>query len=220
MIPRIEPISVSDVTVPPVPRSGSVPPPVTSGIRIPIIDVPHFDVPSYEPIDYTPENIKPVPPKEGANTPQEPSKPPKLPETPPLPDIPKGPLPDISVPVVEVPIVGEVPIPPKEQVILAGTTAVAVTTATLGGKYFVEQMLKVLKPLVKQLILRGKKLLGREYSDYELQMAFAFDLQEKGMKKVAKALEKDRKAEMARQLQAHELQCQNRSLHTANLDET
>ena len=37
-------------------------------------------------------------------------------------DVPKT---NLGVPVIEVPIIGEVPVPPKEQVILAGTTATA-----------------------------------------------------------------------------------------------
>ena len=41
---------------------------------------------------------------------------------------------NLGVPVIEVPIVGEVPIPPKEQVILAGTTATASVAAALVGK--------------------------------------------------------------------------------------
>ena len=38
---------------------------------------------------------------------------------------------DLGVPVIEVPLVGQVPVPPKEQVILAGTTATASVAAAL-----------------------------------------------------------------------------------------
>ena len=45
---------------------------------------------------------------------------------------------NLGVPVIEVPIVGEVPVPPKEQVILAGTTATASVAAALVGKSLVD----------------------------------------------------------------------------------
>ena len=45
---------------------------------------------------------------------------------------------NLGVPVIEVPLVGQVPVPPKEQVILAGTTATASVAAALVGKSLVE----------------------------------------------------------------------------------
>jgi hypothetical protein len=96
------------------------------------------------------------------------------------------------VPVIEVPIVGEVPIPPKEQVILAGTTATASVAAALVGKSLVEWMVNKMKPIVQQLFVRGKKLLSRDLTPYELQIFFAFE-KSQSLKKVNKLLKKEQK---------------------------
>ena len=105
---------------------------------------------------------------------------------------------NLGVPIIEVPIIGEVPIPPKEQVILAGTTATASVAAALIGKSLVEWMVKKMKPIVQQLFVRGKKLLNRDLTHYELQIYFAFQ-KEDNLKKVTKLLAKEKKAEKLRQ---------------------
>ena len=115
-------------------------------------------------------------------------------ETPPV-ELPKS---NLGVPVIEVPIIGEVPIPPKEQVILAGTTATASVAAALIGKSLVEWMVKKMKPIIQQLFVRGKKLLNRDLTPYELQIYFAFQKEDK-LKKVTKLLAKEKKAEKLRQ---------------------
>jgi hypothetical protein len=99
---------------------------------------------------------------------------------------------NLGVPVIEVPIVGEVPIPPKEQVILAGTTATASVAAALVGKSLVEWMVNKMKPIVQQLFVRGKKLLSRDLTPYELQIFFAFE-KSQSLKKVNKLLKKEQK---------------------------
>ena len=99
---------------------------------------------------------------------------------------------NLGVPVIEVPIVGEVPIPPKEQVILAGTTATASVAAALVGKSLVEWMVNKMKPIVQQLFVRGKKLLSRDLTPYELQIYFAFE-KSASLKKVNKILKKEQK---------------------------
>ncbi len=104
-------------------------------------------------------------------------------------DVPKT---NLGVPVIEVPIVGEVPIPPKEQVILAGTTATASVAAALVGKSLVEWMVGKMKPIVQQLFVRGKKLLSRDLTPYELQVYFAFE-KSQSLKKVNKLLKKEQK---------------------------
>jgi hypothetical protein len=104
-------------------------------------------------------------------------------------DTPKN---NLGVPVIEVPIIGEVPVPPKEQVILAGTTATASVAAALIGKSLVEWMVGKMKPIVQQLFTRAKKLLNRDLTDYEIQLFFAFEKQQQ-MKKVAKLLKKEQK---------------------------
>ena len=105
-------------------------------------------------------------------------------------DVPKNN--NLGVPVIEVPIVGEVPIPPKEQVILAGTTATASVAAALVGKSLVEWMVGKMKPIVQQIFVRGKKLLSRDLTPYELQIFFAFE-KSQSLKKVNKLLKKEQK---------------------------
>ena len=99
---------------------------------------------------------------------------------------------NLGVPVIEVPIIGEVPIPPKEQVILAGTTATASVAAALIGKSFVEWMVKKMKPIVQQIFIRGKKLLNRDLTSYELQLFFAAELDKKNLKLLKKEWKKEK----------------------------
>lgn len=105
---------------------------------------------------------------------------------------------NLGVPVIEVPIVGEVPVPPKEQVILAGTTATASVAAALVGKSLVEWMVGKMKPIVQQIFVRGKKLLSRDLTPYELQVYFAFE-KSQSLKKVNKLLKKEQKKDKQRQ---------------------
>jgi hypothetical protein len=83
--------------------------------------------------------------------------------------------PETGIPIIEVPILGPIPVPPKEQVILAGTTATASVAAALVGKSVVEWLVAKMKPIVKQIFVRGKKLLNRDLTPYELQIYFAFE---------------------------------------------
>jgi len=103
---------------------------------------------------------------------------------------------NLGVPVIEVPFIGQVPIPPKEQVILAGTTATASVAAALIGKSLVEWMVGKMKPIFNQLFVRGKKLLNRDLTPYELQTYFAY---EQELKKVSKVLAKEKKTEKLKQ---------------------
>ena len=105
---------------------------------------------------------------------------------------------NLGVPVIEVPLVGQVPVPPKEQVILAGTTATASVAAALIGKSLVEWMVKKMKPVVEQIFVRGKKLLNRDLTPYELQVYFAFE-KTASLKKVNNLLKKEQKKEKKEQ---------------------
>ena len=105
---------------------------------------------------------------------------------------------ETGIPIIEVPILGPIPVPPKEQVILAGTTATASVAAALVGKSVVEWLVAKMKPIVQQLFVRGKKLLNRDLTPYELQIYFAFQKEDK-LKKVTKLLAKEKKAEKLRQ---------------------
>jgi hypothetical protein len=109
-------------------------------------------------------------------------------ETPPV-ELPKS---NLGVPVIEVPIIGEVPIPPKEQVILAGTTATASVAAALVGKSLVEWMVGKMKPIVQQLFVRGKKLLNKDLTNYELQLYFTAELDKKNLKLLKKEWKKEK----------------------------
>ncbi len=105
---------------------------------------------------------------------------------------------NLGVPIIEVPFIGQVPIPPREQVILAGTTATASVAAALLGKSLVEWMVGKMKPIFNQLFVRGKKLLNRDLTPYELQIYFAFQKKD-NLKKVTKLLAKEKKTEKLKQ---------------------
>ena len=103
--------------------------------------------------------------------------------------------PDTGIPIIEVPLLGPVPVPPKEQVILAGTTATASVAAALIGKSLVEWMVKKLKPIVQQILIRGKKLLNRDLTPYELQLYFASELDKKNLKLLKKEWKEEKKSQ-------------------------
>ena len=103
--------------------------------------------------------------------------------------------PNLGVPVIEVPIVGEVPVPPKEQVILAGTTATASVAAALVGKSLVEWMVKKMKPVVERIFAQIKKAMSKDLTEYELQLFFAYEHQ----KKITKVLKKEFKKQKIEQ---------------------
>ena len=103
--------------------------------------------------------------------------------------------PDTGIPIIEVPLLGPVPVPPKEQVILAGTTATASVAAALIGKSLVEWMVAKMKPIVQQILIRGKKLLNRDLTPYELQLYFAAELDKKNLKLLKKEWKEEKKSQ-------------------------
>ena len=203
IIPTIEP-----------PVIQSTPPPISRGLALPVfrmpdpsINYPVINVPTQEEFDaaVAAEKKQQEEPKEEKSRGLPDSKP-ILPQV----QVPVQPTQDnrnisddtpktnLGVPVIEVPIIGEVPIPPKEQVILAGTTATASVAAALIGKSMVEWMVKKLQPIINQLFVRGKKLLSRDLTPYELQVYFAFE-KSQSLKKVNKLLKKEHKKDKQRQ---------------------
>jgi len=201
---------------PPVTKSVTVP--VVRGMELPVILMPDtrikyptIDVPTQEEFDAAVKEEQKKQEKE-----EEKDKPRGLPDTKPV--IPQIQVPlqetqnnqndadlvptntntNLGVPVIEVPIIGEVPVPPKEQVILAGTTATASVAAALVGKSLVEWMVAKMKPIVQQIFVRGKKLLNRDLTPYETQIFFAFE-KSVSLKKVNKLLKKEQKKEKQRQ---------------------
>jgi len=192
----------------------AAPPPVSRGLTLPVftapdtsIKYPVINVPTQEEFDAAVAAEK----KQQQEEKEEKSR--GLPDTTPVPQLPPAvqipqdnrvisddPLvnTNLGVPVIEVPIVGQVPIPPKEQVILAGTTATASVAAALIGKSLVEWMVGKMKPIVQQIFTRAKKLLNKDLTDYEIQMFFAFEKQQQ-MKKVTKLLKKEQKKQKLEQ---------------------
>jgi len=211
-VPRIRIPTVRSIEVPVIrniePPLLPATQPVTRTLRPPVIHVPGGEVPSYEPIDApTQEEWEEM--IEEEEKPQQQEKPQA--ETPPLdarelpipkPEIPQE-EPKAETPVIELPVVGDIPVPPKETVILAGTTATASVAAALVGKALVEQLVKLFKPIVKQAIVRGKKLLNRDLTPYEEQLMFSMELDKKTRKALVSeaAAEKRRQAEEWEQLQ-------------------
>jgi len=201
---------------PPITKSVTVP--VVRGLDLPVVQLPNtgvkyptVDVPTQEEFDVA---VKEEQKKQEKEEEEERDKPRSLPNT--NPTIPKVPQlvqtppvdegtneenntnTNLGVPVIEVPIIGEVPVPPKEQVILAGTTATASVAAALIGKSFVEWMVAKMKPIVQQIFVRGKKLLNRDLTPYELQIFFAFE-KSQSLKKINKLLKKEQQKEKKRQ---------------------
>ena len=196
LIPRI-PKPVIDRLPPPV--TTRMPVPVVDALAPPVVDIPSYVPPVIDPPSYDPPTVVPAPntggSKEEENTEETPERPGvDVPDLPPIPTKPP-PRPEINVP-----IVGEVPLPYMGEVMLAGTTAVGATIATLVGKSMVEQLLKVFKPTAKKIILKIKDAAGKRFNDYELQEYFDFE----GQKALSKHLAKEQKAQKQAQLAAHQ----------------
>lgn len=215
-INKIDSIGVQGPSVIPTidaPVIQQTPPPVSRGLALPVfrmpdpsIKYPVINVPTQEEFDAA---VKAEKQKEQQQQQEEKSR--GLPDSKPaLPQIPiqnsqdnriisdDTPKTNLGVPVIEVPIVGEVPVPPKEQVILAGTTATASVAAALVGKSLVEWMVGKMKPIVQQILVRGKKLLKKDLTPYELQVYFAFE-KSASLKKINKSLKKEQKKDKQRQ---------------------
>ena len=189
----------------------SAPQPVSRGISLPVftapdpsIKYPIINVPTQEEFDAAVKAEKQKQQEER----EEKSRglPDAKPPTPQLPQVVQTPQDNrvisddpptnnLGVPVIEVPIVGQVPVPPKEQVILAGTTATASVAAALAGKSVVEWLVKKFKPVVERLFAQIKKALSKDLTDYELQLFFAYEHQ----KKVNKILKKEFKKQKLEQ---------------------
>ena len=191
----------------------STPQPVVRGLALPVFQAPDpsikypiINVPTQEEFDAA---VKAEKQKEQE---QKEEKTRGLPNSTPAPQLPQvvqtpqdnriisddAPKTNLGVPVIEVPIIGQVPVPPKEQVILAGTTATASVAAALIGKSLVEWMVKRMKPVIEQLFVRGKKLLSKDLTPYETQVYFAFE-KSASLKKVNKLLKKEQKKEKKEQ---------------------
>ena len=216
-VPEIPDIRSNSIETPrvdvPVIRNLEPPPilvPINRTLPIPVVDVPLEGIPQYEPIDApTTEQFRRM-----VSAQQEPKKEEEIQDKPrALPDL-KGitdvlgqvsqppqqsqvapSVPKIDAPTITVPYIGTIPVPSTETVVLSGTTATASVAAALIGKSLVEQLVKVLKPIIEQTFVRGKQLLNRDLTPYETQLLFAAELD----KKTLKLLKKEQKAEKLRQ---------------------
>ena len=222
-VPEIPDIRSNNIQTPrvevPIIRNLEPPPilvPINRSLPIPVVDVPLEGIPQYEPIDApTTEQFRRM-----VNSQQEPKKeeeifdkPRGLPDTKAITDalkqVPQSqlqpkpqeqvapPVTQIDAPTITVPYIGTIPVPSTQTVVLSGTTATASVAAALIGKSLVEQLVKVLKPIIEQTFVRGKQLLNRDLTPYETQMLFALELD----KKTLKLLKKEQKAEKLRQRQ-------------------
>ena len=234
-IPEIKVSKINEIDVPVVQQ---IPSPVTvtpinKALAKPVILIPSAELPSYEPIDVPTteqwklmmeaQNQQQERKEEETNTPRQ------LPDIKPIVDaikpveqppvvLPPPPTTNLGVPVIEVPLIGEVPIPPKEQVLLAGTTATASVAAAIIGKSLVEWMVGKMKPIVQQMYVQAKKRLRRDLTPYELQVDFAAQLDLK--KKIVRAFQKELKLQKKEQfLQWEQQQRLHKSLHTETEDE-
>ena len=223
-VPEIPDIRSNNIQTPrvevPIIRNLEPPPilvPINRSLPIPVVDVPLEGIPQYEPIDApTTEQFRRM-----VNSQQEPKKeeeildkPRGLPDTKTITDalkqVPQSqlqpkpqeqvapPVTQIDAPTITVPYIGTIPVPSTQTVVLSGTTATASVAAALIGKSLVEQLVKVLKPIIEQTFVRGKQLLNRDLTPYETQMLFALELD----KKTLKLLKKEQKAEKLRQKKA------------------
>ena len=118
-------------------------------------------VPSYDPIQYEPENMviertAPVPkvPSPEAPTPQTP----EIPKTPPQTAIVEETKPE---PEPEIPWTEEY-LPPLGTVTTTASIAVVATTSALLAKPLADLLLKLIKPTIKKVIAKAKKMLGKK----------------------------------------------------------
>jgi hypothetical protein len=221
-VPEIPDIRSNNIQTPrvevPVIRNLEPPPilvPINRKLPIPVVDVPLDGIPQYEPIDVptTEEFRRMVTPQQEPKKEEEiQDKPRALPDTKSITDalkqVPQSQsqpqeqvtpsVPKTDAPTIMVPYIGAIPVPSTQTVVLSGTTATASVAAALIGKSLVEQLVKVLKPIIEQTFVRGKQLLNRDLTPYETQMMFALELD----KKTLKLLKKEQKAEKLRQKQA------------------
>ena len=227
-VPRVE-VPVVRQLEPPV-----FTPPSIRSLQKPVVEVPSANLPYYEQLDVpTMEQWKQMVEGQKQNEEKKDEIEEKSRQLPPpaAPQIPAVQTPEsvqqqvipppttsLGVPVIEVPLIGEVPIPPKEQVLLAGTTATASVAAAIVGKSLVEWMVGKMKPIVQQMYVQAKKRLRRDLTPYELQVDFAAQLDLK--KKIVKAFQKELKLQKKEQfLQWEQQQRLHKSLHTETEDE-
>ncbi len=123
-----------------------------------VLEIPRAEAPSYVPMLAPPELLRPPVgvPKEGEEEAKEEEKnePPAPPE-----------IQTITIPWID----HELPVPKEEIVVAAGMTAVVSVVATLTATSLFNQVVKILKPVVMQVVKRIQKKLGKDTTDGESQ---------------------------------------------------
>lgn len=155
----------------PVPIPAPIPLPAPFVVPSVPMELPSFQVPEWEPVPVYREDVPALNPqtapeeKEPEDKPQRemPSSPPM--PTPPTPELPALPGSEIMN-TIELPGGYEVPVPPKEIVVTAvttaGTAAVVSVGATMAAGRVFEQVVKIAKPIIKTVLKKIAKLTGRK----------------------------------------------------------
>ena len=182
-VPRI-PSPIVDQLEPPIVNTPQFEPPIVNGLRPPVVDVPSVEMPTYEPPEYLgePEIQTPGPINQEEEQAEEGIDARDLPES-------------EDRQIIEVPIVGEVPLPRSSEIALAGTTAVAATAAAIFGKSLVEWLVSAMKPVFKKIMLKIA-MSRRQLTETEEQLYFELE------GRVAKRLKADAQADRQKQLEA------------------
>jgi len=115
-----------------------------------ILEIPRAEAPSYVPMLAPPSELRPPVgvPKEGEEEVKEEKN-----EPPPPPEIQT-----ITIPWID----HELPVPKEEIVVAAGMTAVVSVVATLTATSLFNQVVKILKPVIMQVVKRIQKKLGKD----------------------------------------------------------
>ena len=122
-----------------------------------VLEIPRAEAPSYVPMLAPPSELRP--PVGVAEEGEEEVKKEKK-EPPPPPEIQT-----ITIPWID----HELPVPKEEIVVAAGMTAVVSVVATLTATSLFNQVVKILKPVVMQVVKRIQKKLGKDTTDGETQ---------------------------------------------------
>ena len=122
-----------------------------------VLEIPRAEAPSYVPMLAPPSELRPPVgvAEEGEEEVKEDKK-----EPPPPPEIQT-----ITIPWID----HELPVPKEEIVVAAGMTSVVSVVATLTATSLFNQVVKILKPVVMQIVKRIQKKLGKDTTDGESQ---------------------------------------------------
>jgi len=114
-----------------------------------VLEIPRAEAPSYVPMLAPPELLRPPVgvPKEGEEEAKEEKEPPPPPE-----------IQTITIPWID----HELPVPKEEIVVAAGMTAAVSVVATLTATSLFKQVVKILKPVIMQVVKRIQKKLGKD----------------------------------------------------------